>query len=56
MDKGQNQQLLLVERVEKAVDKCVKITIAFTKIIDLPDRVDHRGVMLSTKAAADLRQ
>ena len=47
---------LLVEGLKKAVDKRVEIPIPLASIIDLTNRVDDRGVMLSSKAAADLRK
>src|SRR5580693_3774404 len=46
----------LVESLEEVVDLAVEIRVFLTKSLDLPDRVDHRRVVLASEAAPDLGQ
>ena len=46
----------LPESLDEAVDEAVEIPIALTQILDLPDGVNHGGVMLAAEAPADFRK
>jgi len=53
---GDLKVFLLVERLKKAVDECVKISIGLTVIVDILDGMNHREVMFSTKTLSNLRE
>src|SRR5256885_2579082 len=44
------------ESFKKITDQVVEISVSFPQILDLPDRVNHGRMMLSSEAAADLGQ
>ena len=46
----------LPERLEKALDQAVEMSIVFSQFFDLLDRVNHGRVMLPAKAASDFWQ
>src|SRR5438309_6619378 len=54
--KRRNIKELLAESLEEVVDLAVEIRVPLAEVLDLPDRVDHRRVMLAAEAAADLGQ
>src|SRR6478736_4007385 len=47
---------ILPERLQEVVDECVEISVALSHVFDLPDGMNHRGMVLAAVAAADLRQ
>jgi hypothetical protein len=47
--------LRLAKTLQKIVHEAVEICILPTKILNLPDRMDHRRVMFTTEASSDLR-
>jgi hypothetical protein len=46
----------LMESFEKITDEGVEISVFFSELVDLPNRVNHSRMMLATKASSDLRQ
>src|SRR5687767_2217288 len=44
------------KRLDEAVDEPVEFGIALAHGVDLPNRVDHRRVMLAAEHLSDLRQ
>src|SRR4051812_25602507 len=44
------------KRLDEVVDKVVEIAVLLAQVLDLPDGVDHRRVVLAAEAAADLGQ
>ena len=47
--------LWLAKTLQKIAHEAVEICILPTKILNLPDRMDHRRVMFAPKASSDLR-
>src|SRR5438309_7196151 len=45
-----------LESLEKGAHQVVEIRLPLSKLLDLPDRVDHRRVVFAAKAAANLGQ
>ena len=44
----------LPERLEKAVDQAVEMSVVSAEVLNLLDRVNHRRMMLPAEAASDL--
>ena len=44
----------LPERLEKAVDQAVEMSVVPAEVLNLLDRVNHRRMMLPAEAASDL--